>query len=102
MYFASSISCAFEEGTYYPRYPDPRNFINILWSEAETRYFTDEMDVTQGKLAIGWRLGECMEDPDVPAIRVFNALYPRRPAAARLRGQRAGEAAGDDPRPRQR
>ena len=43
--------------------------------EAETRYFTDELDVTQGKLAIGWRLGECMEDPDVPAIRVFNALY---------------------------
>jgi predicted Zn-dependent peptidase len=43
--------------------------------EAETRYFTDEMDVTQGKLAIGWRLGECMEDPDVPAIHVFNALY---------------------------
>jgi predicted Zn-dependent peptidase len=43
--------------------------------EAETRYFTDEMDVTQGKLAIGWRLGECMEEPDVPAIRVFNAVY---------------------------
>lgn len=43
--------------------------------EAETRFFTDEMDVTQGKLAIGWRLGECMEDPDVPALRVFNAMY---------------------------
>ena len=43
--------------------------------EAEPRFFTDELDVTQGKLAIGWRLGECMEDPDVPAIRVFNAVY---------------------------
>ncbi len=43
--------------------------------EAETRNFTEELDVTQGKLAIGWRLGECMEAPDVPAIRVFNALY---------------------------
>lgn len=43
--------------------------------EEETRYFTEELDVTQGKLAIGWRLGACMEDPDVPAIRVFNAVY---------------------------
>ena len=43
--------------------------------EENAREFTDEMDVTQGKLTIGWRLGECMEDPDVPAIRVFNAVY---------------------------
>ena len=43
--------------------------------EDETRYFTEELDVTQGKLAIGWRLGACMEEPDVPAIRVFNAVY---------------------------
>lgn len=43
--------------------------------EAETRYFTEELDVAQGKLAIGWRLGECMEEPDVPAICVFNAVY---------------------------
>ena len=33
------------------------------------------MDVTQGKLVLGFRLGDCMEDPDVPAIRVFNAVY---------------------------
>lgn len=43
--------------------------------EEAPRYFTDELDVTQGKLAIGWRLGECMEDPDLAAIRVFNAVF---------------------------
>ena len=39
------------------------------------RYFTDEMDVTQGKLAIGYRLGEAMEDPDMAALRVMNAVF---------------------------
>ncbi len=41
----------------------------------EPRIFTEELDVTQGKLVMGWRLGQCMEDPDFAAIRVFNALY---------------------------
>ncbi|MBR5489738.1 MAG: insulinase family protein [Oscillospiraceae bacterium] len=39
------------------------------------RYFEDAMDVTQGKLELGFRLGEIMDDPDFAAIRVFNALY---------------------------
>ncbi len=43
--------------------------------ESEPRYFTEEMDVTQGSLAMGFRLGKCMEDPDEAAIRVFNAVY---------------------------
>ena len=43
--------------------------------ESEPRYFTGEMDVTQGNLAMGFRLGKCMEDPDEAAIRVFNAVY---------------------------
>lgn len=43
--------------------------------EENPRYFTEEMDVTQGNLAVGFRLGECMEDPDPAAIRVFNAVY---------------------------
>ncbi len=42
---------------------------------AQPRYFEDEMDVTQGKLEMGFRLGEIMDDPDFAAIRVFNALY---------------------------
>ena len=43
--------------------------------EAGPRYFEERMDVTQGKLVLGCRLGECMEDPDRAAIHVFNALY---------------------------
>ena len=43
--------------------------------EEEYRYFEDRMNVTQGKLAIGFRLGDCMEDPDFAALRVFNAVY---------------------------
>ena len=43
--------------------------------EAAPREFDEEMDVSQGKLCLGFRLGECMEDPDFAALRVFNALY---------------------------
>ena len=43
--------------------------------EAEPRFFEDVMDVTQGKLCLGFRLGACMDDPDPAAIRVFNTLY---------------------------
>ena len=43
--------------------------------EAEPRYCEEKMDVTQGKLVLGFRLGECMEEPDRAAIHVFNALY---------------------------
>lgn len=43
--------------------------------EADIRFFTEEMAITQGKLAIGYRLGECMDDPDMAALRVFNALF---------------------------
>ena len=43
--------------------------------EAEPRYYEERMDVTQGKLVLGFRLGECMEEPDRAAIHVFNAVY---------------------------
>ena len=43
--------------------------------EAQPRFFEDTMDVAQGKLCLGFRLGACMDDPDPAAIRVFNALY---------------------------
>jgi len=43
--------------------------------EPETRYFTEEMAVIQGKLSLGFRLGEIMDDPDYAALYVMNALY---------------------------
>jgi len=39
------------------------------------REFAEEMDVTQGKLNLGFRLGECMEDPNYAALDLFNCLY---------------------------
>jgi predicted Zn-dependent peptidase len=41
----------------------------------EAKYHTESLDVTQGKLALGFRLGETMYAPDYAAITVFNALY---------------------------
>ncbi len=43
--------------------------------EPTPRYFEDELSVTQGKLAIGFRLGDCMDEPNTAAIRVFNAVF---------------------------
>lgn len=43
--------------------------------EEHVRMFTDEMAVTQGKLVMGFRLGDCMDDPNLPAIYVFNAMF---------------------------
>ena len=45
-------------------------------SVAETaRDFTEEMDVAQGQLSLGFRLGECMEEPNYVALDLFNYLY---------------------------
>ena len=43
--------------------------------EDHVRYVEEEMDVSQGKLVLGFRMGECMEEPDIPAMTVFNAVY---------------------------
>lgn len=43
--------------------------------EEEPRVFEDSMQVAQGKLAIGFRLGDCMEEPDTAAIKVFNGIF---------------------------
>ena len=43
--------------------------------EAEPRYVEEAMNVTQGKLSIGFRLGDAMDEPDMAALSVFNAVY---------------------------
>ena len=43
--------------------------------EDEARTVEEKLDVNQGKLVIGWRLGECMEEPDLAALHVFNAVF---------------------------
>ena len=48
----------------------------ILRPATETpRRFTESLDVTQGKLTAGFRLGKPMENPDYPSMMVFNAIY---------------------------
>ena len=44
-------------------------------ARTEVKRVEEAMDVSQGKLALGWRLGECMEEPDMAKLRVFNAVY---------------------------
>lgn len=43
--------------------------------EENPRFYEEKLDVTQGKLVLGFRLGQCMEQPDIPALHVFNAIY---------------------------
>jgi len=39
------------------------------------RRFNEVLDVSQGKLTLGFRLGEAMKHPDYPAFMVLNAIY---------------------------
>ena len=43
--------------------------------EEKPRCVEEALDVTQGKLVMGFRLGESMEEPDVAALQVFNAVF---------------------------
>lgn len=43
--------------------------------EASPRNFVEELDVTQGKLALGFRLGEIMNEPNYAEIKLFNYIY---------------------------
>lgn len=43
--------------------------------EAQPRTVVEELDVTQGKLVMGFRLGECMEEPEPAVIHVFNSVF---------------------------
>lgn len=43
--------------------------------EAQPRYVEEEMNVSQGKLVIGFRLGDVMEEPDIAAIYVFSSVF---------------------------
>jgi len=39
------------------------------------RRFKDKLDVTQGKLVVGFRMGETMKEPDFPTFAMLNAIY---------------------------
>ncbi len=48
---------------------------DVRTESGPVRYFTESLDVGQGKLALGFRLGKIMLEPDLAAILVFNAVY---------------------------
>lgn len=43
--------------------------------EETPRYYEENLDVAQGNLVMGFRLGDCMENPDIPSLLVFNAIF---------------------------
>ena len=43
--------------------------------EDHVRYVEEKLNVTHGKLVMGFRMGECMDEPDIPAIYVFNCVF---------------------------
>lgn len=43
--------------------------------EEKPRYVEEKMDVSQGKLVMGFRLGSVMEEPDIAALNVFNYVF---------------------------
>ena len=49
--------------------------------EDQPRFVEERMDVSQGNLVFGFRLGECMEDADIPALYVFNAVFGGGPTS---------------------
>ncbi len=47
----------------------------VLTGSGEVRYMTQTMDITQGKLCMGFRTGLTGADPDYPAMMLFCAVY---------------------------
>lgn len=59
-----------------PRRETPdETFTQVRINCPEPRYNTEMLDVTQGKLSLGFRLGEIMYTPNLAAITIFNAVY---------------------------
>ena len=53
----------------------PKTNVILRPAECPPRRFTETLDVSQGKLTVGFRLGKAMENPDYPAFLIFNSLY---------------------------
>ena len=54
----------------------PQTEIVLYPPDNSPKIIKETLDVSQGKLAVGFRLGKAMKDaPDYPAMMVFNAVY---------------------------
>ena len=48
---------------------------DVIRSAADVRSLTEQMEVTQGKLTMGFRTGCTCADPNYPALMVMNAVF---------------------------
>jgi len=48
---------------------------NFIPAAADVREVTESLDVTQGKLSLGFRTGCTVRDPEYPALVVMNTIY---------------------------
>lgn len=55
--------------------PDPILTKVVFDAQDSVREFSDTLDVSQGKMTLGFRLGEIMKSPNYPAITLFNAIF---------------------------
>jgi predicted Zn-dependent peptidase len=53
----------------------PETNVILYPAHGSPRRFSESLDVTQGKLTVGFRLGKAMEAPNYPALMVLNAVY---------------------------
>ena len=61
---------------------EPDHSVQENAAQDQPRLVTEAMDVTQGKLALGFRTGgACVWEEDYPALLVFNALYGGTPTS---------------------
>jgi predicted Zn-dependent peptidase len=54
---------------------EPVTDVRLNPAAPEPRSFTDRLDVGQGKLSLGFRLGKTMLSPNYAALMVFNAVF---------------------------
>ena len=61
---------------------EPDHSVQDNATQDQPRLVTESLDVTQGKLALGFRTGgACVWEEDYPALLVFNALYGGTPTS---------------------
>jgi len=53
--------------------------MKVVRGAGQVRNFTEAMDVSQGKLSIGFRTGVCAGEEGYPAMMLFNAVYGGTP-----------------------
>ena len=53
----------------------PRTDILLSPAHSSPKRVTESLNVTQGRLTIGYRVGDAMQTPDYPTLSVFNSIF---------------------------